>query len=436
MNFNKESKGYLGQIRNNVLEKVQLIEQAVDDKNLPKNKEGVVVVVELGTGGGESLKHLREHINDFKDIKLVAVDLLPSLVMTAKKEIGIGGIAADAGNLPFKEKTVSAINASAVLHEISSYGTDGDNGGKLYGKDAIVKSFEEFNRVLMLGGKLLYRDVLAPLENLRGQKQVKYSQESWKLFAEWFIKNFIDSNPRFYKETDIELSREKSFEIIAPVGFQRDFQRHYLMLRDYLRNVKQKEFGITIISSSWLKETEGLKNITFSINESLSPKIDLSGFETTDTRGVYRGNSDQFDKLYDDLMEYFFSEMNKGTDEGEKFRNMIQEWREREGLEHYIYGNISDLLKLSCEASMKTANPFVLFPESISDLMIAPRFYYNRYLRQVSDHPEEDGKQIIAFKKMSRVDAVRFLQSLESSGGRGNKFLDKQHINELKSLLE
>jgi len=47
------------------------------------------------------------------------------LVASLKKETGIEGVSADAGVLPFASESISAINASAIFHEISSYGTNG-----------------------------------------------------------------------------------------------------------------------------------------------------------------------------------------------------------------------------------------------------------------------------------------------------------------------
>lgn len=439
----KESGDYLGQIRNNTPEKVEIIEQALSDKSLPVAKDGKIKIVELGTGGGESLRRLKSASADDKNIELIAVDILPGLAASLKKELDTEAVAADAGDLPFADGSVSAINASAIIHEISSYGTNGysievDKRNLLYGREAVLKTFGELNRVLVPGGIVAYRDVSAPLGDFRRKKTVEYYHKSWQLFAEWFLQDFSNSNPHFYDGIQTELKKsENGFSLSAPVGVQREFQRHYLMLRDYLRNVKHREFGLTMLRSVWLDETEGLKSIAFSLDERFAKVINLENFERHESAQgtVYRGNSDQFDKLYDDLMAHYFKQINSGSNEGGNFQSLITEWKEREGLEHYVYGNVADILKISCESSDKAGSPYVLFPESPTSIALPPRYYYNRYLKQVADAPEFDGKQIINLKKITKPQALQSLSLIKESA-IGKKVLDESTLHELESTLQ
>lgn len=443
---NKESGDYLKQIRNNIPEKIRVIDQDLNNESLPKTKDGKVRIIELGTGGGESLKKLKEQAVDLDSIEMVAVDILPKLVASVKKEVGVEGVAADAGNLPFSNESVSAINASAVLHEVSSYGTNSFSKSEnkaqvLYGKEAVIQALGEFNRVLLPGGRIAYRDVLAPVGKLTEVKTVVYSRKAWRLFADWFLKDFSDSNTHFYEGTNTTFRDiDDRFSLTTSVGFQREFQRHYMMLIDYLRSIKSKEFGLTIVRSGWLNEAEGLKSITFSLSDHLASLFDLSEFEIHESSGekIYRGDSDKFDRLYDDIMEYYFTRLKNGDDnsiETARFREIIELWKEREGLEHYIYGNVSDMLKFSCEASMNINSPWILFPESTSDVTYAPRFYYNRYLNQVADKPEKDGKQIIAFRKIRKEQALKFLRGLKDSGSN-TTILDDETIEDLIKKLK
>jgi ubiquinone/menaquinone biosynthesis C-methylase UbiE len=414
----KESGDYLSQIRNNVAEKVGIINDALVADSLPRNSEGKLKIVELGTGGGESLRRLKSNVGDREDAELIAVDVLPNLASSLKKELDIEAVAADAGHLSFADESLSAINASAIIHEVSSYGTRG-GGSKgnemIYGKDAVKKAFGEFNRVLLPEGIVAYRDILAPLENLQVMKTVQYRGKSWHAFANCFLDKFLASQPKMYDDAAVTMEMVgDNLTLHAPIGLQREFQRHYLMFRDYLRNVGNELFGITMSRSDWINEVEGLKSITFSIDDHLATVLDLGPFEVHEsaTGRVYKGNSDQFDKLYDDAMAYRFEKSNEGQD----FENLIETWREREGLEHYLCGNIGDMVELSIEASGTTDDAYVLMPEALDDIAIAPRYYYNRYLRQVIDNPEQDGKQMISFKKLSKPRALQSLESFEQSG--------------------
>jgi len=409
----KESGDYLNQIRNNTAEKVEIIENALNSGELPRNREGRIKIVELGTGGGESLRKLKASINDKPNAEVVAVDVLPGLASSLKKELDIEAVAADAGQLPFANDSISAINASAIIHEVSSYGTSDEAGRSLYGKDAVRQSFKEFNRILVPDGIVAYRDVLAPLESLQEIKAVRYREKSWRLFAEWFIEKFLESQLKMYDAASVTSeTSDEGLVLSAPVGLQREFQRHYLMFRDYLRSSAQVAFGIRTSRSDWLNESEGLKSVTFSVDDSLAAIVASSAFEVHESANgkIYKGDSDQFDKLYDNAIAYRFD----GSSDDD-FEDVFERWRDREGSEYYLYGNIGDIVGLSIEASMKRDDSYVLIPEFPDDITIAPRYYYNRYLSQVIDNPEKDGKQIISFKKLSKGRAYQAIQNFKNS---------------------
>lgn len=119
INF-KKSGEYLNQIKNDTENKTELIVENLKQENLPANKFGIRQILELGTGGGESLQKIKNNLPD--KTELIAVDIIPELSKLVKQRLGINSIAADAAHLPFKNESLSAINASAILHEISSYG--------------------------------------------------------------------------------------------------------------------------------------------------------------------------------------------------------------------------------------------------------------------------------------------------------------------------
>jgi hypothetical protein len=136
--------------------------------------------------------------------------------------------------------------------------------------------------------------------------------------------------------------------------------------------------------------------------------------------------------MYDDLMSYYFSTEDEETT---AFKTLIEDWKEREGSEHYLYGNIIDILEMSISNSIETNSEYVLFPNSADDVVIAPRFYYNRYLNQVSDNPEKDGKQIIALSKIHRSRVLKSLESLEHSSFNG-AVLNPVKLKELRIKIE
>lgn len=420
----KGSERYLNQIRNNVPEKIEMVMDKLNSGELPRDQNGKIIVLEIGTGGGESIRSLDTELKEREEIKLIALDVVQALAAKAKKEGGVDAVVADAGALPFKDESLSAVNASAVFHEVSSYGTrshrreqlDSDEDGaenRIYGRDAIRAVFAECERVLMPDGILTYRDPLVSAEDIREEKEVTYYEVSWKQFCNWFLQNFINSGRGFYEGTEISTREsEEGLVLTAPVGIQRELQRHYLMLRDYLRNARKDEFGINITKSEWMNKEVGLKSITFSIDKSISNVIGLSNLEVIEQDGevIYGCDSDQFDKMYDELMNYYFMEMESGTEKGKEFESIIEEWRAREGSEYYVYGNISDLIDLSCRAVPE--DEYVLFPESSKDIKVVPRYYYDRYLQRVADNPEKDGKQMVTFKKMKRIDAIKALKRI------------------------
>ena len=417
LSIGKESREYLGRLANNVEEKTDMIERGLENQALPKTEDGRIKIVELGTGGGESLRRLRDISAKEGNIDLLGVDILPAVAASVKEKLGIETIAADASMLPFPDSSLSGVNASSVFHEISSYGARGPEGAVVYGKEAIIAVLSELDRVLIPGGMVAYRDMLAPAGDRQQAKEVLYKQESWHLFAEWFLHDFSRAEPAFYSGSAATMNRvPEGFSLNAPIGLQREIQRHYLMFRDYLRN-ESEAFGIEIERSSWLKETEGLKSITFSAAERWKEAVGRYGFESygSSQRRMYRGDSDKFDALYDELIETAFKMSASGEPGGEAYKKLFDAWKKREGSEHYIYGNVADLLRLSVRAGVQKGNGYVLFPESSRDIAVAPRYYYNRYLAKVADNPEKDGKQMIAFKKIPKREVPAALEALAGS---------------------
>lgn len=253
----KRADDYLRQIKNSAEEKTELIREELKSNNLPVDSAGRRRILEIGIGGGESLGEIKDELapND----SLIAVDIMHDFVAFAKKQHEINAIVADIAVLPFNNNFLSAINMSAVLHEVSSYGSK-INGEKALGLTAVKAALNEAKRVLLPNGLLAYRDVLPPFGGLFVEKTTIYKRVSWEKFVKWFLADFILAGPCYYKKEGFTYNKSSQGLVLnAPVGLHRELQRHYLMFRDYIRNVMNEKFGLVIHQLRWLNKKEGLK---------------------------------------------------------------------------------------------------------------------------------------------------------------------------------
>jgi len=83
-------------------------------------------------------------------------------------------------------------------------------------------------------------------------------------------------------------------------------------------------------------------------------------------------------------------------------------------MEMYLYADFINLLKISIDSLVK-GSKYVLFPESVHDMVIVERIYYNRYLEKNISDPEKDGKQMIIFKKIRIESALVIARELLDS---------------------
>lgn len=406
----KERAGYLLQIANNSGEKIGEVTDAIINDQLPKATDGRIKILELGTGGGESIATLRKLIGNRSDVDVFASDVSVGILQKIKNEQGISSIAADALKLPLKENSLSAINASAVFHEVSSYGLFGNKleSGNIYGREALTCVFVEIQRALMLGGMLAYRDVFCPNEMFE-EKTVVYKSRAWTYFVEWFYPNFLEADVRVFSQ-DNQLKMEKTndtMNLTATKHMHRELQRHYLMFRDYLRTQLANTIGLKVIKEDWVDKERGIKTHEFMASGMLYQFASPNGNRRYEK---YEMQSDEYDRLFDELIEKILKQ--------ELANNSLlvaemSDWKKREGKEVYTYADIAEILELTCESGAVVRSGHVLFPKTTSDVKILPRNYYNRYLREIIDSPEFDGKQIVCFYKISLQEALQSLDNLE-----------------------
>jgi SAM-dependent methyltransferase len=408
----KESDGYLSQIANNADEKVGELADAVANGQLPRASDGRLKVLELGTGGGESVATLKKLIGDREDVDVFGADVSVGILWKIQNEQKIPSVASEAMKLPFKEGSLSAINASAVFHEVSSYGLFGGEREGVYGCEAVKHSLSEAQRSLAPNGMLAYRDVFCP-NGMFEEKTVAYHGKSWEFFAKWFYPDFLKADTRAFSQDgqpSIEVREGGIMKISATKHLHRELQRHYLMLRDYLRTQLSRNIGLEVIGEEWIDREKGVKRHEFLASDALYRLIVPSGNQGY---GRYEMTSEEYDRLFDRLIEMVL-------DGNSSLKAELLDWRKREGKEIYTYASVEEMLALACEAGILAKDGHILFPRCKDDIRVLSRDYYNRYLREVADNPEFDGKQTIRFFKVSPKETLEVLDSLGGDGIIGN----------------
>lgn len=407
--------------------KTELIIEELKSNNLPVDSAGGRRILEIGIGGGESLGKIKDELAPGDS--LIAVDIIHDFVAFAKKQHEVNAIVADITHLPFNDNFLSAINMSAVLHEVSSYGSK-INGEKDFGLTAVKAALNEAKRVLLPNGLLAYRDVLPPFDGLFVEKTTIYKRASWEKFVKWFLADFIWAGPCYYKKEGFNYNKSSQGLVLnAPVGLHRELQRHYLMFRDYIRNVMNEKFGLVIHQLKWLNKIEGLKRGVVSI---VNPELNFLVNEISIIKNSSKNNeafeidSDNLDLLYDKAIEFYFNKIENGDPDANQIKKYFEQWKEREGREYYIYTTPSEILTLTYDPSDAAGD--VLFLTKQSDIRLVPRYYYNRYLRQVIDDPEFDGKLILGLRKISCSEARDLIKSTFSSDDGNNKAIDFQYV--------
>ena len=153
-------------------------------------------VLEIGVGGGECLETMLETANGhgLGGAKFIGVDIDQTVIdkainrhptlRTKHDEGNLSFLCADAKNLDgIESNSVDFINASAVVHEVYSYGG---------GSDAVRQFFRACLRVLKPGGELIYRDPLSPCKPEEFIKLISMSAEA-KMFYLFFVPFFFSS---------------------------------------------------------------------------------------------------------------------------------------------------------------------------------------------------------------------------------------------------
>lgn len=389
----KVNNFYLEQIKNNETEKYGDLKQLIIDDKLPKIK-GRVNILELGVGGGETMKALKDQLYDRDNLNIIGLDSALLFAEHFRKKTDSNAIAADAGVLPFKERSLSAINASAILHEVSSYGTSDKNDKRIYGQDAIRQTLNEIKRCLTENGVFVYRDIACPKDRL-AIKTVSYRKKSWQIFLDLYLPILREASkdvcPDIISGFELNKSEGKN-EVTATAQMHREIQRHYITFRDFVRKKIFSKIGIEIVSEHWKDKESGNKTHTIILsNQALGHYMKFKNLNSPDSdikSLPVELQSDEYDDFTDSIIEEFIINDNF---------NINDEWFRREGREIYTYLSTDELKVLASEkhASPEGTNSRM---EVLSERSL-PRNYYQRYLKRVINNPEFEGKQVIDFIK-------------------------------------
>jgi ubiquinone/menaquinone biosynthesis C-methylase UbiE len=390
----KDSLVYLEQISRFDEEKFGLIARLAEDRKLPA-VNGIINILEMGTGGGESAKKLHDKLSGNNDIKIFGLDNVHGFAQLFSEKTGSSAVAADAGRMPFKDDSLSAINASAVFHEISSYGVDNGSGNKIFGLDAVRSCLKEADRTLCPDGVLMYCDVFCP-DNKGALKSVIYRQLAWRSFVKKFLQSFepVITNifPDAYKNLSMN-HRSEEIEIRATTQIHREIQRHYITFRDYFRKVAAPDMGLKVDSEFWLDKDAGNKRHDLILSGVALEEYSRINKDEKHTNGRPLAITLESDK-YDDLTDRVITKAPP---------QLTESWFKREGGEIYTYASSDEMLKFCADLSTLSSvdgKSYNLKP--VRNPTIIPRAYYMRYLRRVIDNPEIEAKQSICLIKSEK----------------------------------
>jgi hypothetical protein len=397
-------------------------------------------VVEVGPGGGAAVSFLAAALaRDVHESRAVDLTLIEapgvvsrSLTRSVEEFNQVGtchlahGFAQDIGVL--LTEPVDVISASALLHEVYSYG--GGYGG-------LHTMMRTLPTVLNPNGFFAYRDVYAVMApSLHDRAVHSYGSQSWLRFLRMFLPQYPQDGTHPYHHCNDEILARQNSRIVpvaeldstvcafiaAPIGLFREIQRHYLTLRDHVWRSGALGFTPVLegqLADNWIDFRAGHKRVHYSLAEveRLSPS----------QQGLLRAMSEPYAD-YHTIDGDIFDEVTEVTltaflvDAEQRDRDCVQVWESwlvREGHETYAYLTLDELLTAfavnSVEADCRAQT--VLMPIQGYDVLRKDRNYYNRFLTKQLANPVNDAKQLVLFQNIPLSDTETLRQALEAVQG-------------------
>lgn len=181
-------------------------------------------------------------------------------------------------------------------------------------------------------------------------KKVFYKTKLLKLFLDYFLLDFIDSGPAFYRDKFTFKKMGSGYLIKGESKLHREIQKHYLL---------------------WILHAKNSFKSRFSLKKSES---DLTHIEN-----------------------YISKILNKKHEFTIEIEKNLRHWLAREGKEYYVYLSIPEIIKYCSKRVDK--DYMILSPKSRFDIKKIIRKGENKYLKQIIINPEVEGKQIVSFSK-------------------------------------
>lgn len=388
--------------------------------------------VEVGPGGGAAVSYLAAQLSarELDALNLTLVES-PGVASQALAQ-AMDDLSAAGGSCALKEglaqdlgeilaEPADVISASALLHEVYSY------GGGYGGLHAMMRTLPT---VLRPYGFFVYRDVFAvDSPSLHERVIQSYDGVAWLQFIRMFLPQYLAEGRHPYHHADDDvLARQDSRIVpiseldvntcvfmIAPVGLFRELQRHYITFRDHVW--RSGILGFTPIlegqlAHDWVDFRSGHKRAHYTLTEAdwlpRSQKASLAAMSEA-YGDHYTIDSDILDEVTDVALTAFLVAAERG-DEG--CATIWASWLAREGRETYAYMTTDELLTAFAVHSAESTSETVLMPVQDGDIMRADRNYYNRFLNKRLANPLRDAKQLVLFQNVPLSDEGVLRQAL------------------------
>ena len=404
-------------------------------------------VVEVGPGGGAAVTYLAAQLagdrnldsGPARDVHLTLIEapgvVSRSLAHAVEEFNKVGtcelrhGFAQDIGTL--LAVPVDVISASALMHEVYSYGG---------GYSGLYTMMRTLPTVLNPGGFFAYRDVYAvDGPSLHERVSQSYNSRSWLTFLRLFTPQYLAVGTHPYHHADDELVARQNSQIVpvteldratwavitAPIGLFRELQRHYITFRDHVWRSGMLGFTPMLdgdLAADWIDFRAGHKRVHYQLGDEAAwlsgPQRKMLAAMSECYADHHTIDSDIFDSVTDVALLAFLDAAESGDF---TCRQVWDAWLLREGRETYAYMTLDELLTAFAVHSAEADTDTVLMPVQSGEIARVDRHYYNRFLTKRLANPLPDAKQLVLFQNVPRGDVSALRQAFDALADRCGK---------------